>query len=282
MMRTCVLLASIIGASAACNNTLPVGQESVLTVNGRRVRVYVPTAMSDADDLPALFDFHGYGGNGAGMASLFNSIAEREGWLHIYPDGSGFIQAGWNGQGCCISGVDDVAHTKSMIAAVAEATCLDESSLFATGFSNGGFMDYKLYCEVADLFAGVAPMAGLLSGSCTPNSPLTVVHFHGTADTTIRYDGSGYGRGAVESTEFAASQMGCDLSSTTRVLSGTGTGNNGREYYCDRISGCAGGNTVELCTIVGMGHSIPRGGQNGIDAGEYLWSVFDRQLRMRD
>ena len=191
----------------------------------------------------------------------------------------GFI-SGWNGQGCCISGVDDVAHTKAMIAAVAEATCMDQSKLFATGFSNGGFMSYKLYCEIADQFAGIAPMAGLLSGSCSPNAAQTVVHFHGTADTTIRYNGQGYGRGAIESVEFTANEMGCDLT-PRRVLSGTGTGNSGREYYCDRYTGCEGGNTVELCTIEGMEHTIPRGGQNGIDAGEYMFSVFDQQLRAR-
>ena len=41
---------------------------------------------------PAIFNFHGYGGSGAGMASTLNGVAEDETWVHVYPDGSGLVR----------------------------------------------------------------------------------------------------------------------------------------------------------------------------------------------
>ena len=38
-----------------------------------------------------------------------------------------------------------------MVDYVEQRTCVDRSLIFASGFSNGGFMSYRLACEAADL-----------------------------------------------------------------------------------------------------------------------------------
>ena len=41
--------------------------------------------------------------------------------------------------------------TRAMVDYVEQRTCVDRSLIFASGFSNGGFMSYRLACEAADL-----------------------------------------------------------------------------------------------------------------------------------
>lgn len=36
---------------------------------------------------------------------------------------------------------------------------VDENRIFVTGWSNGGFMTYRLVCEMSDRIAGAAPFA---------------------------------------------------------------------------------------------------------------------------
>ena len=38
---------------------------------------------------------------------------------------------------------------------------VDENRIFVTGWSNGGFMTYRLVCEMSDRIAGGAPFAGI-------------------------------------------------------------------------------------------------------------------------
>ena len=109
-----------------------------------------------------------------------------------------------------------------------------------------------------------------LSANLRALSPvsLEVVHFHGTADPVITYGGAiGLQAGAQESVDRAASLYGCDMSAPETVYS------NG-QATCERYSGCAGGHTVELCTIQRFGHSWARMSNSGIEASDYMMDVF--------
>ena len=88
-----IFLATTTAAATACS--LNAG-ENQFSVGRRTVRAYVPAAGANKA-LPAIIDFHGYGGSGRGQASLLNTQAERENFVHVYPDGTGLI-SGWNGQ----------------------------------------------------------------------------------------------------------------------------------------------------------------------------------------
>lgn len=271
-------VASAGAQGAPCVNTLTVGAETNLRVSNRNVRTYIPSNVVNSTR-PTIFNFHGYGGSGAGQAGLLNQQAEKENWIHVYPDGSGLVR-GWNGMGCCPGVIqDDVQFTKDIIAELERTTCIDTNNLFATGFSNGGFMAYKLMCfqEEGFKWKGIAPHSGTLTEdragsreSCdSPGTDgTTVVHFHGTADPVITYGGAvGLQAGAQESVDRAASLYGCDMSVSETVYS------NGQST-CERYSGCAGGHTVELCTIERFGHSWARMSNSGIEASDYMLDIF--------
>ena len=58
------------------------------------------------------------------------------------------------------SNTDDVAYFKKVIDILIEKYRADESQIFVTGWSNGGYMTYRLACELSDKIAGGAPFVG--------------------------------------------------------------------------------------------------------------------------
>jgi polyhydroxybutyrate depolymerase len=70
--------------------------------------------------------------------------------------------------------------------------CIDPKQIYATGFSNGGFLSHKLACEMADVFAAIAPVSGvmgMLPEKCNPSRAVPVIDFHGTGDPIVPYNG---------------------------------------------------------------------------------------------
>ncbi|KAF8161786.1 hypothetical protein K438DRAFT_1618990, partial [Mycena galopus ATCC 62051] len=75
--------------------------------------------------------------------------------------------------------------------------CIDLTRIYASGMSNGGGFVNLLACseETASKFAAFAIVsAALYSGThpfseCNPGRKIPLITFHGTADTTVPYDG---------------------------------------------------------------------------------------------
>ena len=67
---------------------------------------------------------------------------------------------------------------------------VDKKRVYATGISNGGMMCYRLAAELSDRIAAIAPVSGTLSIDVAKlKRPVPVIHFHGTADTFVPYNG---------------------------------------------------------------------------------------------
>jgi polyhydroxybutyrate depolymerase len=98
---------------------------------------------------------------------------------------------------------------------VAENTCIDLDKVFVTGWSNGAYMAYYLACRADDVFAAVAPVAGLIGVEpeydCSPKKPPRVLAFHGKRDSQVDYfiiERDEY-MGAEELLAEFASKQGC-------------------------------------------------------------------------
>ncbi len=141
----------------------------------------------------------------------------------------------------------------------------NEKRVYVTGMSNGGFMSQRLACDLSDRIAAIAPVAGNnVTTSCVPTRPISVMEFHGTADSTVPYSGTGPTIAAW------VDRNGCDSSPAVTFDSG-----NAR---CETYNGCDGGVEVTLCTITGLGHAWPGafGGTSDISATDAMWSFFER------
>jgi polyhydroxybutyrate depolymerase len=239
-----ILLALFAGAGQAAAG---VTNESV-TVNGvtRTYRLYTPSTLPAK--VPVLIALHTLGINGSTFAlwTGFDSVASSKRFLAVYPNGIG---NSWNAGRCCSSGSNppnDVAFIKSILAKLGGRFTLDTKRIYATGHSNGAMMAYRLACERAGTFAGIGVVAGtLVTSPCSPSRPVSVMHIHGLADTTVPYNGTSTFPSVPSVISFWKTVDGCTSSSTS--TSGTRT----------RLSwrGCSAGSGVVLNTIAGMTHT---------------------------
>jgi polyhydroxybutyrate depolymerase len=227
--------------------------------------LHVPASYDPTKGTMLVINYHGYTSNAAEQVALtdMNPVADARNFIVAYPDGIG---GGWNAGTCCTetqpANVDDVQFTKDLLALLGSRYCLDPGRVYATGFSNGGFMSHLLACVMADTFAAVAPVSGVLGidpSQCTPSRAVPVQDFHGTADPVVPYDGGPalkllppvVFRSVPSTMDIWRSNDGCLGAPTTTYQNGTAT--------CTRWSDCNGGADVELCTLVGEGHQWPGG-----------------------
>ena len=127
----------------------------------RSWQAYIPSTRSSSP--PLLFLLHGSRGDGAYMrASTFYSfdvVAEREGFIPVYPDG---FERHWND---CRAGasysanllnVDDVDFLQALAARMEEEFGVDSSRVYVAGISNGGHLAYRMGMEAPGSVAGIS------------------------------------------------------------------------------------------------------------------------------
>lgn len=183
----------------------------------REYLVHAPADLPDAA-VPLVFVFHGGGGTAAGTPKLtgFNTVADREKFIVVYPEGIG---RGWNdGRETKVSQahrdeVDDLAFFDALLARLAKEHRVDAGRVFATGISNGGIFSHYLAANRAEKIAAIAPVVGGLAAPFherfKPARPVSVLIIQGTADPLVPYEGgaiagrAGRDRGNIVSTDEA-------------------------------------------------------------------------------
>ena len=181
------------------NSVLIVGDHRTIIHEGieREYILHVPENLNN--DSSIVFVIHGYTGSAEGIAAYsgMNSIAEREGFIAVYPQGTidsygnAFFNVGYEFNDD--SPINDVSFIRELVKSISQEFNLKRKKAFATGMSNGGEMSYLLACTSSDLFKAVAPVAGVLmkglKDSCELNSPVPVFEIHGTADKISLFEG---------------------------------------------------------------------------------------------
>jgi len=269
-------------------------------LGGRRRSFIVdlPAQYDGKTPLPLVVVFHGGGGNGerARTQTRMSELAEHEGFIAVYPNGSGALPnrfLTWNTGSCCgyakKNAIDDVAFVRALLDSLEAAYKIDRSHVYATGLSNGGMMSHMMACALSDRFAAVAPVSGELSMDCAPGNPVSVLIIHGTADRNLPYDG-GVGPKAldphaVRSVRYALDTwVRLDRCPATPVVDSTPT------LVHRTFARCADDTSVELYTIIGGGHSWPGGNRlsrmldapsKALDASRVIWEFFANHPRAR-
>jgi polyhydroxybutyrate depolymerase len=246
----------------------------------RTVNAHVPKSYDPSVAMPMVINFHGYSSNGMQEDALsqMSAKADAAGFIALHPEGT---NNSWNAGACCgmaaQNGVDDIGFVKDILTTAADKLCVDAHRIFATGMSNGGFLSNRIGCELADRFAAIAPVAGVTGvPTCTPSRPVPVIHFHGTADTLVPYDGAPSMGFVAVPDDFAAwgTRDACtDTPSTTFTMG---------DVTCNSYLQCGGGARVTLCTVQNGGHTWPGGTPvptlgyttTNISATDAMWSFF--------
>lgn len=168
------------------------------THNGinRTYRLYVPAVYNPVLAVPFVLNLHGYGSNAfeQEVYSNFKPVADTANFLIVHPDGTvdGSGNQFWNSFGAI--NVDDVDFLSALIDTISSNYNVDQNCIYSTGMSNGGFMSYKLACELGNKITAIASVTGTMIwneyNNCTPQHPTPVMQIHGTADPIVPYNGS--------------------------------------------------------------------------------------------
>lgn len=162
--------------------------------------VYIPQQVRQDESLPLLLALHGLTQSGQTMMQFsdFSSVADTGNFIVCYPDGVGNA---WNVGFAGGSTANDVGFLSALIDTLHVRYNIDLNRVYATGFSNGGFMSYRLACELSDRIAAIAPVSGTMTegsyNSCQPGRKVPVLHIHGTSDLVVNYNG-GFGNVSVD------------------------------------------------------------------------------------
>jgi polyhydroxybutyrate depolymerase len=203
-------------------DVLGAGAEHTFSVPGWRDRDYIvhlPPSYSADTPIPLVFGLHGGGGTKEGFnrstcpdgdlsaPTCLLQLADTEGFAVVMPDGTdspGIAKRFWNAGGgsdgwrcvggsACEDDLDHVAYFQALLSELIRAVNVDTDRVYATGISNGGAMSVRLACELPDVFAAVAPVAGgsQVGGypGCSPSEPVPFLYQHGTDDPCWGWDG---------------------------------------------------------------------------------------------
>ena len=164
----------------------------------RNYILYVPDSYTGDEQVPLVFNFHGFGSNATEQMNYgdFRSIADTAGFIIVHPEGLLFNgTTHWNVGGFTTgSTVDDVGFTSALIDSLSSEYMINPDEIYSTGMSNGGYMSFLLACQLNDRIAAIASVTGSMSpqtfNDCNPQHPTAVMQIHGTADPTVPYNGA--------------------------------------------------------------------------------------------
>ncbi len=253
----------------------------------RRYLVHVPAQLQPQP--PLVLNLHGGGGSAESTAqsTMMLPLAEAQGFLLAFPEGVPATDSGpgmlgpsatWNTGRCCgramEENIDDTAYINALLDDLATRIDFDAQRVYATGFSNGAMMSYRLACELSQRIAAVAPVGGQGdSFPCEPQRPVPVLHIHGTEDMCANYNGGPTCGGCFQ--RFLNAAFGTMLEVPTSTCASvdsfieTWRARNSCEdtaevsyqqgaVTCQTWS-CAQNTEITFCPVKGMGHTWPGG-----------------------
>ena len=238
---------------------------------------YAPASLKANEPAPVVIVAHGWLQSGEAMYQLtqYHQVADREGFVLLYPDGEPASAGPWNvGEGACPSTLlvlpiatgDDQAFIDAMLDFVEADQCLDRQHVFVTGFSMGGYFSNATGCLRSNI-AAIGPHSGGshdLSNCPAGNKPVIVLH--GASDGLIPV------ACGTEARDRWARHNGCQ--GDAEVVSVRGGD-------CEYSTGCPPDGQVALCLFDGMAHGWAGGqGSYGFpgyeSASELGWAFFKK------
>lgn len=256
----------------------------------RTYSVYVPAIYDSTQATPLVFNLHGYSLAGW-MQELygdFRSIADTANFIIVHPDGTRNAidnQTFWNA-GFMPASVDDVGFIEALIDSLSEKYTIDSNRIYSTGMSNGGYMSYELACQ-SKRFAAIASVTGSMTkktkNNCTPQRAVPVMQIHGTADSSVMYEGDSLINSLHIDTivRYWVANNICDTSPRVSIVPDIDRTDGANAVHYVYQNGTNGA-TVEFFKVFGGGHTWPGASYNigvtckDFSASEEIWRFFSQ------
>lgn len=263
------------------------------------VQAYVPESAL-GHQAPLVINLHPTGGTGLRILEDSRAVADERGFVIMAPTGTiGPVFSGWTWN---VPGVpsfgsdqypaedarDDVEFIAHALDKMPEIACIDQSRVYAMGFSGGARMASTLACDLSDRIASVAAIGGIRFSKasdtqlglpqavdCTPGRAVPMQAIHGRWDPVNPWfdeaqgqtpfidpfkddapitaeapqQGSSWSYSGQEALSRWVQNNGCDAEP---VVTGIGEGIEQRTYQ-----GCTDDAEVSVIFYENLGHAVP-------------------------
>ncbi len=250
----------------------------------REYMIFIPDTYSESQKFPLVIYLHSLGWTPQKDMEVtqLNQVADNNEFMVVYPSAIGL---NWNSGigdrvGWKTPDVNDVGFIDELIDTLSTSYSIDLDRIYATGWSNGGFMAYKLACQLSLRIAAVASVGGVLStgtlSDCNPLRPVPILHIHGTRDSTVPMDGYKGWNSVDETISYWTTFNNCVKTETTTLEDLDQTD----DLMVEKISysNCTNNSNVIYLKRIGYGHLWPDASL-GLIASEEVWNFFkDYQL----
>ena len=175
----------------------------------REYIIYIPESYDGNIDFPILFSFHGGGGYASDFiqANDMRPLADTANFIAVYPQGAIDPEGGttsWIHK--APTDHDDIFFVEAIIDAMSLEYTIDQSRVYACGYSEGAIISYELGCRLNSKIAAFAAVSGSMLddyyrndiygwGTCSPVHPTAMMLIPGTIDQNPHstYEGLSYG-----------------------------------------------------------------------------------------
>jgi hypothetical protein len=144
---------------------------------------------------------------------------------------------------------------------------IDRNRIYATGFSQGGFLCFSLACKYADIFAAIAPVSGLSTGACKLKRPVPMFLTFGTDDVAT----------PASFMSSVNSWLKLDSCPSAPVVTRPYPSSNAQSLVTRLTYGqCAQGSEVVVDSISGGPHEWPMNTTTKVNNSEEVWAFFKK------
>lgn len=313
----CLLLALGLVATVGCQKSpVPLSAFSpgdhYLNVNAgglqRHYIVHVPQGYDGQKSLPVVIVLHGGGGTAKGTMEMTGMAdkADQAGFLAVFPEGTTPFPSQppkfstnpqlWNdGSGRGHAGkrnVDDIVFINALLDDLVSKFNVGQQRIFATGFSNGASMTFRVGAELSHRIAAIAPVSGHYWLPVRQlRRPVPLLYIIGTEDplnplkggeVALPWGTTEYHPPVQDSLLKWIQMMGC--LSEPQVLSDK----DGVKVVAYKP--CNEGSEIIYYTVAGLGHNWPGGKpylpqsivgkiSHKIIANDVIWDFFQEHFR---
>ncbi|OGF63650.1 MAG: hypothetical protein A2Y62_02040 [Candidatus Fischerbacteria bacterium RBG_13_37_8] len=266
--------------------------------------MYLPAPYDHTKFAPLIFALHGGGGTAEGMVKLtagsFNRLADKEGFIIVYPQGVG---RHWNdgrkgaNDRAHKENIDDVGFISLLIDRLVTEWNINPARIYVTGISNGAGMSFMLACHLSKKITAIAPVALTMSEDmislCSPKKSMPVAMIMGEKDPLVPWEGGEIRIGPIkrgkvisaqDSVQYWISHNKCSPKPKISYLQDKDPSDETRIRQ-ETYSECSANSNVIFYAVEGAGHTWPGGMQYlpkwiigktsyDIDAAELIWDFF--------
>ena len=244
--------------------------------------IYKSVNLNPNESIPVLFALHGYGSSAITHYSYTNyrSIADDNNLVVVYPQGStsSGLNTHWNNGGWTSkSTAKDIEFIDTIINLLKEKINIDQTRIYSSGMSNGGYMSYHLACNLDNKFAAIVSVTGSMTtdtfDNCSPSHPTAIMQIHGMRDTVVPYFGSIGSKSIEDVMQYWSSYNGCDVEPEEHIEYNS---QNNYVINTERYKNCVNNVSVKLILHSTLGHNWPRTSYHGFSASQEIWNFVSK------